>query len=228
MKLPLRSQTMEESSTMYNRELLWMAYEEEQFPTLRLARVARYVRRLGRWLLGLLVMMALAMLFAPWQQSIRGEGAVVAFDPFERPQIVEAPVKGRIDERGEGVWENAYVEKGQLLFRIEDQDPLYLSRLEQQVANAKNEIEVARARLEHAKDLLKNNRRVVEVTVAELEAMRTARDELVGAYDEFVEQANNKLEAEKSKVIAAKAKLWQEEADYKRNKNYMAKVSNRR
>lgn len=194
----------------------WNAYEEEKFPALRLARVARSVRRVGRGLLVLLAFSTLAMLWAPWQQSIRGEGAVVAFDPFERPQPVQAPVKGRIAERGEGVAENAYVTKGQLLFRIEDQDPLYLSRLEQQVTNARSELEVAQSRLERAQELRDNNRRIVDVTNDELEAMRTARDELVAAYDRFVEQAANKLAAQKSKLVAAEAKLWQAEADYKR------------
>lgn len=194
----------------------WNAYEEHKFPALRLARVARPVRRLGRWLLALLFVATFAMLLVPWRQSIRGEGAVIAFDPFERPQPVQAPVKGRVAERGEGVAENAYVEKGQLLFRIEDQDPLYLSRLEQQVANSRSELEVAESRLLQAQGLRDNNQRIVRVTRDELEAMRTARDELVAAYDRFVEQAANKLAAEKSKLTANEAKLWQAEADYKR------------
>lgn len=198
--------------------LLWKAYEEEQFPALRLARVARGVRRIGRWLLALLIFLAFSMLLAPWQQSIRGAGAVVAFDPFERPQTVQAPVKGRIAKRGEGVAENAYVKKGQLLFSIEDQDPLYLSRLEQQVGNAQTELEIARERLGRAKDYRDNNLRIVAVTSEELEAMRTAQSELVGAYDQFVEQALNKLGAQKSKLTGAEAKLRQAEADFERKR----------
>ena len=196
----------------------WNAYEEERFPALRLARVARFVRKMGRWLLCLILLLSIAMLFAPWQQSIRGEGAVVAFDPFERPQSVQAPVKGRIAERGEGVAENAYVKKGQLLFRIEDQDPMYLSRLEQQVSYATIELERAVNRLEQSEGLLENNKRIVEFTNDELEAMRYARDEMVGALDRFVEQAVNKLSAQQSKLVGAQAKLWQAEADYNRKK----------
>ncbi|TWT87134.1 multidrug resistance protein MdtN [Pseudobythopirellula maris] len=191
-------------------------HEEERFPALRLARVARSVRLLGRWLLVLIVVVTLAMLLAPWQQSIRGQGSVIAFDPFERPQSVQAPIKGRIADRGEGVAENAYVSKGQLLFRIEDQDPLYLARLEQQVVNAQAELTVAKNRLERARELRDNNLRIVEITTEELEAMRNARDELVGAYDRFVDQAANKLSSEQSKLTAAEAKLWQAEADFQR------------
>ncbi|WP_153558829.1 HlyD family secretion protein [Roseimaritima sediminicola] len=198
------------------RTTVWNEYEEEKFPALRLARVTRSVRRLGRLLVVLLILTTVAMLWAPWQQSIRGAGAVVAFDPFERPQTIEAPVKGRIAERGEGVAENAYVTKGQLLFRIEDQDPLYLSRLEQQVANAQAELAVAQERLQRSRELKENNLRIVQVTRDELAAMRSARDELVAAYDRFVEQAANKLAAQQSKLAAAEAKRWQLQIDFER------------
>jgi multidrug resistance efflux pump len=204
--------------TSAGRSLAKAAYHEEAFPALQLARTGQSVRRLGRWLLGTIILLSFAALLVPWQQSIRGEGAVIAFDPFERPQPVQAPVKGRIAERGEGVQENAYVEKDQLLFRIEDQDPLYLSRLEQQVANAEAELTIARERLERANGYRDNNLRIVDVTTEELEAMQLARDELVEAYDRFVDQASNKLAAEESKLVAAEAKLWQAEADYLRKR----------
>ena len=193
-----------------------VAYNEEAFPALRLVRSTRIIRRIGRFLFVMLIVLVLASIFAPWQQSIKGAGDVIAFDPFERPQPVQAPVKGRIAERGPGVQENAYVKKGQLLFRIEDQDPLYLSRLEQQLANAQNELDVAEIRLERSKELKANNERIVEVTGEELEAMHTAQDELVQAYDRFVKQAENKLEANKNKLLASEAKLTLAEADYKR------------
>ncbi|TWT35545.1 Type I secretion system membrane fusion protein PrsE [Posidoniimonas corsicana] len=201
------------------RALARAAYDASQFPALRLARVTGFVRRLGKWLMVVLVLTTLTMLLAPWQQSVRGEGSVIAFDPFERQQSIQAPIKGRIAERGEGVRENAYVTKGQLLFRIEDQDPLFLSRLEQQVTNAEAELKVAQGRLERARELRDNNLRIVAVTSEELTAMQTARDELVAAYDRFVDQASAKLAAQQSKVTAAEAKRWQAEADYERKQS---------
>lgn len=192
------------------------AYDEGAFPSLSLARAARIVRKLGRILLVAMFLIVLSMLFAPWQQSIRGEGAIIAFDPFERPQPIQAPVKGRIAERGEGIQENAYVTKGQLLFRIEDQDPLYLSRLEQQEVNSRAELSIAEMRLEQAIEFRNNNLRIVGVTSEELEAMELARDELVEAYNRFVNQSENKVSAERSKLIASKAKLSQVDADFKR------------
>lgn len=198
------------------------AYREEDFPALQLTRSGRFVRRVGKALLAVFVVIVIAMFFAPWQQSIHGKGAVVAFDPFERPQSIQAPVKGRIAERGDGVQENAFVKKGQLLFRIEDQDPLYLNRLEQALNNSRTELSVAEERLGRARQFRDNNLRIVEVTDEELEAMRTARDELVEAYNRFVDQARNKVAAEQGKLSAAKAKLWQVKLDYERKKALFA------
>ncbi len=192
------------------------AYRDEDFPAMRLARASRLVRRSGRALLVLLVVLIPAMLFVPWQQSIPGEGTVIALDPFERPQTVQAPVKGRIAERGEGVEENAFVDKGQLLFRIVNQDPNYLGRLQEQVNLIANEIEVANLRLEQGREVKANNERIVVVTTEELGAIEAARDELVEAYDRFVDQANNKLAAERNKLVAAEAKRYQAKADFDR------------
>lgn len=191
-------------------------YREEEFPALRLTRTSRFVRRVGRVMLVALVLSLFAMLFVPWQQSIRGEGAVVAFDPFERPQTVEAPVTGRIAVRGEGVREGAYVKKGQLLFGIVNQDPDYLSRLQAQEAQARSLIEIAKTRLASTQELREKNASIVGFTDQELDNIHIARDELVKAYDRFVDQAQNKVLAEQNKLVAAEAKLYQAEADYKR------------
>lgn len=195
------------------------AYREEDFPALRLARGARVVRRLGRVLLGLLLVAVLAMLLAPWQQSIRGEGSIIAFDPFERPQPVDAPVKGRVAERGEGVAENAYVKEGQLLFRLENQDAMYLARLEQQVELLEGDIRAAESRLEQEKALLQNNQDAVKATAEELSFTKQMREDLLEANNQLVKQASNKLKAARSKLRQAQAKEYQAMQDYTRQKN---------
>lgn len=199
-----------------NRALSNASYQEEDFPALRLARAARVVRRVGRVLIVVLVVSVLAMFFAPWQQSLRGDGAIIAFDPFERPQSVQAPIKGRVAERGAGVRENAFVTKGQLLFRLEDQDPLYLSRLEQQLTNAQNELATAERRLERAGDLRDNQQRIIEFATEEIEFMQTSRDDLMTALDFLVDQARNKESEQVSELEAANAKLFQTKADHDR------------
>lgn len=189
---------------------------EEHFPALHLTRSSGFARRLGRLLIALLFVLVFAAMFVPWQQSIRGEGAVVAFDPFERPQPVQAPIKGLIRKRGEGVFENAYVEEGQTLFVIEDQDPQYLLRLEQQVANAQSDLDAAINRLEQARAMPAISQRVVEIAGEELESIKSAQSELDFAYEQFVLQAENKVAAQENKLRAAEAKFKQAEADFQR------------
>ncbi|MEQ8846518.1 HlyD family efflux transporter periplasmic adaptor subunit [Botrimarina sp.] len=189
---------------------------EQQFPSLHLTRSSRSARRLGRLLLWVLLFASLAALFAPWQQSIRGEGNVIAFDPYERPQPVQALIKGLIAERGDGVFENAYVEKGQLLFRIQDQDPNYLERLRLQVENARKDLELAESNLEQARRGLDFAKQIVEVRQEEIDLSMTAQKEAMAAQDEYVKQAEKKLAAERHKLEAAEAKKALEERDYKR------------
>jgi hypothetical protein len=75
------------------------AYSEADFPSLRLTRSSRMARRVARWLTVFMVLSLMAMVLLPWQQSIVGDGKVVAYDPNQRPQPVLAPVKGIVAER---------------------------------------------------------------------------------------------------------------------------------
>lgn len=60
----------------------------------------------------LLVLGIVAMLLAPWQQSVTGKGNVIAFAPEGRQQPIEAPVKGRVvDWDPTVIYEGARVEK---------------------------------------------------------------------------------------------------------------------
>lgn len=191
---------------------------EQQFPALHLTRSSRMARRLGRLLLWVLLFASLAALFAPWVQSIRGEGNVVAYDPYERPQPVQAQIKGLIAERGEGVFENAYVDKGQILFRIQDQDPLYLERLRMQVDLAQAELDFATSRVEQAQTAFGLMERIVEVRQEEIGFTKDARQDASAAQDSMVKQSEKKLLAEQSKLDAAEAELWQSDLDNQRQK----------
>jgi len=158
------------------------------------------------------------MLFVPWQQTIKGDGSVVAFDPVNRPQAVEAPVKGIIKDIGPGVFENAAVKQGQLIYRIVDQDPQYLERLQQQVANTEDQLTATAQRLERLADQLAANERVVVAKRDELGAVRAGLVESMAAADAFVLMARNKLAAERAGLTAAEDTVWQADLDFKRKK----------
>jgi len=82
-------------------------------PALALAGTARRTRVLARVLTLLTVLLALSMLVVPWQQSIRGTGRVIAFNPLDRRVNIEAPVEGRV--RRMHVVENQPVKQGELI-----------------------------------------------------------------------------------------------------------------
>ncbi len=200
-----------------------VAYSEHEFPALRLARSVRLARRVAKWLVLFMVIALVAMVFAPWQQNIKGDGSVVAFDPVNRPQAVQAPVKGVIAEIGEGVAENARVTKGQLIYRIADQDPQYLSRLREQVTNTQDQLDAAKQRLERTTEQLSANTRVVAAKEEEISSVRAGQIESLSAAAAYVEMATNKLAAEREGLQAATDAVWQADLDFQRKKQLSEK-----
>ncbi|MEM8944375.1 MAG: HlyD family efflux transporter periplasmic adaptor subunit [Planctomycetota bacterium] len=206
-------------SSPTDQALADVAYRETDFPALRLTRSMRFARRAAKWLLIALFLAVVGMVFLPWQQSIKGDGAVVAFDPVNRTQAVQAPVKGVIAEIGEGIFENAKVEKGQLVYRIVDQDPQYLSRLRDQVGNTRDQLSAAEQRLGRSKDQFEAIKQVVVAKVKELESAKAGQSESLLAAAAYVQMAENKLLAERSGLQAAIDAVWQAELDFQRKKD---------
>lgn len=198
--------------------LLEVAYSEEKFPALRLARSSRWARKAGRYLVVLLALVVVGMFLSPWQQAIKGAGSVIAFDPVNRPQTVEAPVKGRIGEIGPGIAENARVTKGQLVYRIVDPDPNYLPRLREQVTNAEEQLRVAKGRLERSKDQLAAAKGVVKATQSQRDSTVAAQQGILAAANAYVQMAENKVDAERASAQAAADAVWQAQLDYDRKK----------
>lgn len=75
-----------------------------------------------------LVAFGILLALAPWQQSVPGQGRVIAYAPVERRQSVDAPVAGRIVRWY--VHEGDAVAAGQELVEISDNDPLFSERLQ--------------------------------------------------------------------------------------------------
>ncbi len=110
--MPVTTVTPDTKPKQARRMLAPAAYSETAMPSLRLARSSRLARRLGKFLLMFMVMGFILIAFAPWQQSVKGTGGVIAYATDERQQTLEAPIKGRITRLGEGIFENAFVKKG--------------------------------------------------------------------------------------------------------------------
>lgn len=200
-----------------------VAYNEAVLPSLRLARSSRLARRFGRVLAVMLGLSIIAALFAPWQQSVTGSGNVIAYAPLERQMVVEAPIKGRILEWGAGIFENAHVKEGQVILEVQDIDPDYLARLQDQEASGGRQLTAAR-------ESLAAGRRHVEAAMAsivpyeaQLRAYRTVQTEIVAAADQYVKSSEQKVEAETRALEESQAGFTQAQADYLRQKSLFEK-----
>lgn len=194
------------------------AYDESLMPSLQLAKSSRFARRVGHTLLAAIVLWMLLVLFAPWQQNVRGSGSVIGFYPQDRPQTIEAPMKGRVSRLGDEIYENARVAKGQVIAEIQDLDESYLQRLE-------NQLEASRFKVESLRQLVDANRRnltaanSVKTTLeAQLATYRSVREQVLQSADALIEAAEGRVRSAQQRVEEHRAALTQVELDYDRQK----------
>lgn len=101
-------------------------------------------------LIVLLLLLGMAMLwFTPWVQTAPGTGQVVALDPSDRVQSINALVEGRI--RRWFVQDGSIVAAGDPIVEIADLDPRFLERLGAERNALSHRLEAARIATETAK-----------------------------------------------------------------------------
>lgn len=74
-----------------------------------------------KWFMKLLLaftLILLIILFLPWTQNIRAKGMVTTLKPGHRPQTIQSPIPGRIEEWF--VQEGDFVKKGDTILRISE------------------------------------------------------------------------------------------------------------
>ncbi|MFT7860809.1 MAG: hypothetical protein ABXS93_07715, partial [Sulfurimonas sp.] len=114
------------------------------------------------WIFSFVIFIILvSILFLPWQQTVKGKGKVVAFDPTQRDYAVLAPVEGFIEKFY--IRENQYVTKGTPLFKMVDLDKGYLLKLESikrdlqdQIENVKQERKSIQQQTKQMQEYLEN------------------------------------------------------------------------
>ena len=149
------------------------------------------LRRPARMLAGFLLVLAVALVAAPWQQSAPGSGKVVAYAPVDREQIIDAPVKGRVVQWF--VQEGSLVQPGDPLVEIEDIDPSYVVRLEERRAAIADSLDAAREQ--------------ASAYEAQEAAYEQARILTLEAAAQKVQMARQKVRAARQKVEAEQANL---------------------
>lgn len=143
---------------------------------LDMARSPGFVRRFGRYTVAAIGLYMVLVLVLPWQQFVSGKGRVVAFNPLERPLVLEAPLSGRILHSY--VVEGQQVHAGELLFTMADNDPELLDNVRNQVAAASTEVGAATEKVTQMRGQLEQKENSLPQVIAaadqKLEAARFA------------------------------------------------------
>ncbi|MFY0593096.1 HlyD family secretion protein [Roseivirga sp.] len=172
------------------------------FKTLGSPRAGRKVARI----LLTVTFLFFVLLFFPWQQNIRGNGKLTAFNPAQRPQSVETAIAGRIESWK--VREGQFVKKGDTILtlsEIKDKffDPELLDR-------TKERLEAKTSSIESKKD-----------KVTSLEAQITSLRELLVFKKELAEnklkQAGLKLKIDSVDYVTEKVQFENQKSIFQRN-----------
>lgn len=183
-------------------------HELPMLPAIRLAESSRFARRTAKILFALLALAITAAIFAPWQQNISGQGRVVAFDPLQRQQTVQAQIEGRVKAWGEGIRDNDYVRKGQVVLELQDNDPALRERYELQVGFLNDKVKQASQKIAQYQGYVR--------------AIDDARGSMIEAAQQAIEQARNDFSAKNRDLEAARASELQKRLQKERQERLFA------
>ena len=147
----------------------------------------------SRLAIKLVVLFLLIIAFVPWTQTITVTGQLSAYNPYERPQDIEAQITGRIKKWH--VFEGVRVKQGDLILELDDYDPNFmapglLTFLAQRKKALEDTRQAALARAEQLDKRIKEMQNLVRAAVPSAEAR--------------VVEAENKVREARQRVEAAK------------------------
>lgn len=163
----------------------------------------RIARHFAALMFVLLLMTLAVLIWMPWQQNLRGTGEVIAFSPLERSQEIEAPINGRVMRWY--VSEGSKVNKGDLIAEMADNDPDYMSRLQQQRQSLMNQLSMNEAKV------LAYDLRVQDYQSA-LSGTTLAAQAKFDASQAKLDAARRELDAEQAALEANRLNLERESA----------------
>ncbi len=135
-----------------------MEKQTYKFKSLEEVKLHPIVKRF--WMISFFILLFIVgILFLPWQQTVKGVGTVIAYNPTERNYNILSPISGFIENFY--VQEDQFVKKGTLLFSMVDLDKKYLDRIKRmrenteiQLKNVRKEIKILLGRMENLKENL--------------------------------------------------------------------------
>ena len=176
-------------------------------PSMRLVRYPGAISTLALMLFMLLVVMPVALLLAPWQQNVAGQGRVSAIHPSDRQQTIDSPVDGRVLRWH--VVEGTKVKQGDAVVDVSDIDPAFLTRIVQERENILRRIEAAKAR---------------ELSLGErIVGIEGSRRNSLEANQARIETAADRVQAAEKSLLAAEATLVADRLNLDRQKKLIEK-----
>lgn len=187
--------------------------KQEEFSALKEIKIPSPLKTLPRIILAIFIFTLLLLIITPWQQTSKGFGYIIAIDPNDRAQSVNATVTGRISKWY--VRDGSHIKQGDKLVEIVDIDPMVLSRIESERDAKKRKVDVANIASETAKlnyerqeDLFKQglaSRKDFEAAKIEykklLSSAETSNAELAEAEVKLSRQASQTIYAPKDGTI---------------------------
>jgi RND family efflux transporter MFP subunit len=121
----------------------------KDFYTYHKIKLPNPIKILQKLMIVFFLLTILILIFTPWRQTSRGFGYVIALDPNNRAQNINATVNGRIKQWF--VSDGSKVKAGDKLVEIIDNDPLIIERLQAERNAKQRKYEVAKIASETSK-----------------------------------------------------------------------------
>jgi len=144
--------------------------------SLQKVELAPFVKR-AKTITTIIIVVLVLILFLPWEQTSKGEGKLIAYNPSERHYTIHAPISGFIKDYN--IQEDKLVKEGDLLFEMVDLDNEYLPKLK----DIGNDIQIERSNTQNTLRILNEQRNNLE------ENLQTGLD----IYDGKISQTKDSL-----------------------------------
>jgi multidrug resistance efflux pump len=170
----------------------------------QLIQSTQMIRRMSLWLTFGMIVSLIGLMLLPWQQTSRGAGRVIAFQPGYRPQSITAPVDGIIADLPPHLYEGSHVQRGERLLTIQPIAADLETQLDQSVADLRQR--------------LSSTEQMAEVYLTNVATLREAKNYAERAANELVSAAEARLRGAQAEIAGYEAKVDQLQKNYQRQR----------
>ena len=181
--------------------------DRKLFKTLNQIKIPQPIESLKKIIVISLILLVLILVITPWRQTASGFGYVIALDPNNRAQNINATVNGRVNQWF--VKDGSRVKAGDKIVEIVDNDPQIIERLQLEKSAKERKYEVAKMASDTSKinfnrqeDLFRkglSSRKNVEDAKIEYKKLLSNVEHISGE----IAEASIKLSRQESQLVTA-------------------------